>query len=171
MGARAPFPSSLTDIERHHLIFRDLKQLTRKSVLFTVMGSCYLLIPKFLIYFFSAAHQSKLMKCKYVKYGGDTRLFSLDKHVPLNRVWFSDRGETDVFAGYSQSLLYKLLLISKWSSWAVGVLPSDRLMGMCRWMGSHFHEWIWGYIFIRVTRMGLHFFTIFGVGKFKYIGI
>ena len=24
----------------------------------------------------------------------------------------------------------------------VGVLPSDRLMGMCRWMGSHFHGWI-----------------------------
>ena len=23
-----------------------------------------------------------------------------------------------------------------------GVLPSDRLMGMCRWMGSHFHRWI-----------------------------
>ena len=23
-----------------------------------------------------------------------------------------------------------------------GVLPSDRLMGMCRWMGSHFHGWI-----------------------------
>ena len=22
------------------------------------------------------------------------------------------------------------------------VLPSDRLMGMCRWMGSHFHRWI-----------------------------
>ena len=23
-----------------------------------------------------------------------------------------------------------------------GVLPYKRLMGMCRWMGSHFHEWI-----------------------------
>ena len=21
-------------------------------------------------------------------------------------------------------------------------LPSERLMGMCRWMGSHFHDWI-----------------------------
>ena len=41
-----------------------------------------------------------------------------------------------------------------------GVLPSNRLMGMCRWMGSHFHDWIdyngvafsielleWGHIF------------------------
>ena len=24
----------------------------------------------------------------------------------------------------------------------VGVLPSNRLMGMCRWMGSHFRGWI-----------------------------
>ena len=23
-----------------------------------------------------------------------------------------------------------------------GVLPCKRLMGMCRWMGSHFHDWI-----------------------------
>ena len=23
-----------------------------------------------------------------------------------------------------------------------GALPSNRLMGMCRWMGSHFHYWI-----------------------------
>ena len=23
-----------------------------------------------------------------------------------------------------------------------GALPSNRLMGMCRWMGSHFHGWI-----------------------------
>ena len=22
-----------------------------------------------------------------------------------------------------------------------GVLPSKRLLGMCRWMGSHFHNW------------------------------
>ena len=23
-----------------------------------------------------------------------------------------------------------------------GALPSNRLMGMCRWMGLHFHDWI-----------------------------
>ena len=23
-----------------------------------------------------------------------------------------------------------------------GALPSNRLMGMCRWMGSHFQNWI-----------------------------
>ena len=72
-------------------ISRFKTQLTSKSVFY----DHYLLILKFLIYFFSAAHQSKLMKCKYVKCnssGGGTRLFSLDKHVPLNRVWFSDQG-------------------------------------------------------------------------------
>ena len=25
---------------------------------------------------------------------------------------------------------------------ARGVLPSKRLMGVCRWMGSHFHNWV-----------------------------
>ena len=24
---------------------------------------------------------------------------------------------------------------------AGGVLPYNRLIGMCRWMGSHFHDW------------------------------
>ena len=43
-----------------------------------------------------------------------------------------------------------------------GVLPSNRLMGMCRWIGSHFHDWIDynGAAFSlganRVTRMGSH---------------
>ena len=23
-----------------------------------------------------------------------------------------------------------------------GILPGNGLMGMCRWMGSHFHDWI-----------------------------
>ena len=25
---------------------------------------------------------------------------------------------------------------------AWGILPYKRLMGMCRWIGSHFHDWI-----------------------------
>jgi len=58
-----------------------------------------------------------------------------------------------------------------------GVLPSDRLIGMCRWMGSHFHDWLDynGIAFLiganRVTRMGLHICGIAGVGKFRQIGI
>ena len=25
--------------------------------------------------------------------------------------------------------------------WLLGVPPHKRLMGMCRWMGPHFHDW------------------------------
>ena len=58
-----------------------------------------------------------------------------------------------------------------------GVLPSNRLMGMCRWMGSHFHDWIDynGVAFSlganRVTRMGSHICGISGVSKFRQVGI
>ena len=51
-----------------------------------------------------------------------------------------------------------------------GVLPSKRPLGMCRWMGSHFHNWVdyngVGYIFSRITRMGSHIFEISGIRKF-----
>ena len=58
-----------------------------------------------------------------------------------------------------------------------GVLPSNRLMGMCRWMGSHFHDWIDynGVAFSlganRVTRMGSHICGISGVSKFRQVEI
>ena len=45
--------------------------------------------------------------------------------------------------------MYKYLCVLSLRSMAArgvgeggGVLPYKRLMGMCRWMGSHFHEWI-----------------------------
>ena len=56
----------------------------------------------------------------------------------------------------------QLLWVITSGTWAGGVLPSNRLMGMCRWMGSHFHDWIDynGVAFSieanRVTRMGSH---------------
>ena len=39
---------------------------------------------------------------------------------------------------------------------------------MCRWMGSHFHDWIDynGVTFFVVTRMGSHVFGFSGMGKF-----
>ena len=45
-----------------------------------------------------------------------------------------------------------------------GILPYKRLTGMCRWMGSHFHDWIDynGDFFDRVTRMGSHIFRFLG---------
>ena len=49
-----------------------------------------------------------------------------------------------------------------------GALPYKRLMGMCRWMGSHFHDWIEynGVVFsIGFTRMGSHIFGFLGVRK------
>ena len=50
-----------------------------------------------------------------------------------------------------------------------GELPINGLMGMCRWMGSHFHDWTdyngvaFSSIFYRVTRMGSHFCGILRV--------
>jgi len=58
-----------------------------------------------------------------------------------------------------------------------GVLPSNRLMGMCRWMGSHFQDWIDynGVAFSigpnRVTRMGSHICGISGISKSWQVGI
>ena len=54
-----------------------------------------------------------------------------------------------------------------------GVLPSNRLMGMCRWI----HDWIDynGVAFSlganRVTRVGSHICGISGVSKFRQVGI
>ena len=55
-----------------------------------------------------------------------------------------------------------------------GVLPSSRVMGMCRLMGCHFHDWIDYYgvaFFVRVTIMGSFIFRILEVRKFRYVGI
>ena len=52
-----------------------------------------------------------------------------------------------------------------------GTLPSNGLLGMCRWMGSHFHDSTdyngvaFSSIFNRVTRMGSHFFGTLKVRK------
>ena len=60
-------------------------------------------------------------------------------------------------------------------------IPRDRLtkrlMAMCRWIGSHFHERIDFYgvafsaIFNIATRMGLHIFEILGVRKLLQVRI
>ena len=52
-----------------------------------------------------------------------------------------------------------------------GTLLINGLMGMCRWMGSHFHDRTdyngaaFSSIFYRVTRMGSHFCGILRVRK------
>jgi len=58
-----------------------------------------------------------------------------------------------------------------------GALPINGLMGMCRWMGSQFHDWTdyngvaFPSIFYRVTRMGSHFSGILRVRKFWQVVI
>lgn len=50
-----------------------------------------------------------------------------------------------------------------------GLLPINRLISMCHWMGSNFHDWIDynGVVFsIEITRMGSLIFWSLGVGKF-----
>ena len=38
--------------------------------------------------------------------------------------------------------LFSFVLTYRPTENPVGALPSKRLMGMCCWMGLHFHEWI-----------------------------
>ena len=58
-----------------------------------------------------------------------------------------------------------------------GALPINGLMGMCRWMGSHFHDRTdyngaaFSSTFYRVTRMGSHFSGILRVRKFWQVVI
>ena len=53
-----------------------------------------------------------------------------------------------------------------------GALPINGLMGMCRWMGSHFHDRsdyngvTFSSISYRVTKMGSHFSGVLRVRKF-----
>ena len=53
-----------------------------------------------------------------------------------------------------------------------GLLPYKRLMGMCRWMGSHFHDWI-DYnrvaFSIEFTRIMVRTFSDFGGEKVVHI--
>ena len=39
-------------------------------------------------------------------------------------------------------LLFSFVLTYRATENPAGALPGNRLMGMCRWMGLHFHEWI-----------------------------
>ena len=63
-----------------------------------------------------------------------------------------------------------------------GVLPSNRLMGMCCWMGSHFHDWIdhngvafsielleWGRIFSGFWGENILASRSLGIKKYKTI--
>ena len=49
-------------------------------------------------------------------------------------------GITKIFVYSLRSELLALLVV-KLPEGEGGVLLSKRLLGMCRWMGSHFHNW------------------------------
>ena len=58
-------------------------------------------------------------------------------------------------------------LITTWISPGGGVLPYKRLMGMCRWMGSHFQRVSMGWWILRLSakilallRLSLNFFQL-----------
>ena len=44
-------------------------------------------------------------------------------------------------AALSESMRLSSRTTVRWSPGG-GALPRNRLMGMCHWMGSHFHDWI-----------------------------
>ena len=50
------------------------------------------------------------------------------------------------------------------------MLASDRLMGMCRWMGSHFHGWIdYNGVAFSLELLGWNS-TFFGFGRSENLG-
>ena len=55
-------------------------------------------------------------------------------------------------------LLYSVL------PWGGGVLPSNRLMGMCRWMGLPFHDWI------DYNKVAFSIELLYGVAYFRDLG-
>ena len=61
-------------------------------------------------------------------------------------------------------LTIKKIVVSACIPGGGGILPFKRLMGMCRWIGSHFHNWIDynGIAFSIVTKMGSHIFGFLG---------
>ena len=50
-------------------------------------------------------------------------------------------GITKIFVYSLRSELLALLVVKLPEGEGGGVLLSKRLLGMCRWMGSHFHNW------------------------------
>ena len=55
--------------------------------------------------------------------------------------------------------------IRVYMSAAGGGLPSKRLLGMCRWMGSHFHNWIdykWVTFLVELLEWGRKFSGFLG---------
>ena len=74
---------------------------------------------------------------------------------------------------FNENLANKRCIRLEANSFPGGVLTYKRLMGMCRWMGSHFHDWIdyngvafsielleWGRTFSNLGVRQLFIFTV-----------
>ena len=48
---------------------------------------------------------------------------------------------TSALVLYFEKNIYHVIRTATPRGGGGGVLPSKRLLGMCRWMGSHFHNW------------------------------
>ena len=60
---------------------------------------------------------------------------------------FTDNIERKYFRSALKRRLYNKMIYSKeiivlGQPWGMGALPYKKLMGMCRWMGLHFHDWV-----------------------------
>ena len=85
--------------------------------------------------------------------------------VTVDKLGTAKSKKLDIWGTCVQEKLLKRNQLSR------GALPSNGLLGICRWMGSHFHDSTdfngvaFSSIFNRVTRMGLHFFGTLRVRK------
>ena len=61
--------------------------------------------------------------------------------VQFGSEWFS-RVPKPFFRLFEQFVYASFCLTHATGAPGGGALPSNRLMGMCCWMGSHFHDWI-----------------------------
>ena len=84
--------------------------------------------------------------------------------VNKSRVFLKKNQKVITKKPINQHFLVFLPQVEKeWTS--SSILPNNRLLGMCRWMGSHFHNWT-DYngvtFFSRVTGMGRTFLGFLG---------
>ena len=93
--------------------------------------------------------QSKLHRASFFQHVNALNFYTILYLTSLNGKAAANQFGTNLYNFLSfVSVLHHLL--PQFAPWGE-VLPSSRLMGMCRWMGSHFHDWInyygvWSYL-------------------------
>ena len=78
---------------------------------------------------------------------------------PIGSCWREDDDHFDWMSGDpAPEAVLELLSCSCTKPGGGGALPYKRLLGMCRWMGSHFHDWTDYHGVAFVSRMGWYIF-------------